>query len=101
MESASSASGSGQQHVKRSATDAEPEAPIEVPMEMGTGKRVALPSALAATTIRKLAEKSSTVVITTQTGTDGYREKAMRIASVEQVELGNIMELSVTGHVFK
>ena len=25
----------------------------------------------------------------------------MRIASVEQVELGNIMELSVTGHVLK
>ena len=25
----------------------------------------------------------------------------MRIASVEQVELGNIMELSITGHVHK
>ena len=66
-------------------------------MEMGGGNRVAFSSALAATTITKLAEKSSPVVITTQTGTDGYREKAMRIASVEQVELGNIMELSVTG----
>ena len=32
---------------------------------------------------------------------DGYREKAMRITSVEQVELGNIMELSITGHVLK
>ena len=34
-----------------------------------------------------------------QQGVDGYREKAMRIASVEQVELGNTMDLSVTGHV--
>ena len=38
---------------------------------------------------------------TTQEGVDGYREKAMKIASVEQVKLGNIMELSVTGHVLK
>ena len=31
----------------------------------------------------------------------GYREEAMRIASVEQIELGNIMELSVMGSVLK
>ena len=36
MKSASSAaSGTGQQWVKKSATDAESEAPIDVPMEMG------------------------------------------------------------------
>ena len=28
-------------------------------------------------------------------------KKVIRIASVEQLELGNIMELSVTGHVLK
>ena len=32
---------------------------------------------------------------------DGYCERAMIIASVEQVEVGNIMELSITGHVLK
>ena len=32
----SAANGSGQQHVKRSTTDAEPEAPIEILVEMGT-----------------------------------------------------------------
>ena len=41
------------------------------------------------------------MAITTQEGVDGYREKAMKIANVEQVGLGNIMELSVTGHVLK
>ena len=35
--------------------------------------------------------KSEPVAVTTQEAVDGYREKAMRIASVEQVELGNII----------
>ena len=35
--------------------------------------------------------------ITTEEAVDGYREKAMRIESVEQIELGNIMELSIAG----
>ena len=38
--------------------------------------------------------KSEPLAVTTQEAVDGYREKAMRIASVEQIELGNIMELS-------
>ena len=41
------------------------------------------------------------MAVTTQEAVDGYREKAMRIASVEQIELGNIMELSITGQVLK
>ena len=41
------------------------------------------------------------MAVTTQGAVDGYREKAMRIASVEQDELGNIMELSITGHVLR
>ena len=31
----------------------------------------------------------------------GSREKSMRIASIEQVEMVNIMELYITGHVLK
>ena len=107
----SAASGSGQQHVKKSATDAEPEAPIEVPVEMGTDKRVAWPNDLAANTRRRIAEKSfpteihpirSTIAITTQERADGRLEKkTMRIANVEKVEMDNILELSVTFNVLK
>ena len=39
--------------------------------------------------------------ITTQEGIDGYRGKAMRIASVEQVELSSTMEWTVSGHVLR
>ena len=39
----SAASGSGQQRVKRSSTDAEPEVQIGVLMEMGIGESAALP----------------------------------------------------------
>ena len=45
--------------------------------------------------------RSSVVAVTTQEGIDGYRENAMRIESVEQVELGSIMELSVSSRVLK
>ena len=83
MKSASSAaSGSGQQRVKRSAADAEPEALTGVPMEICVDESAAWPSALAANTKRRIAEKSAPVAITTQEGIDGYREQAMRIASV-------------------
>ena len=70
-------------------------------MEMGIDSRVALPNVLAARIRRIIAEKSAPVAVTTQEGSDGYREQAMRIASVEQVELGNIMRLSITGHALK
>ena len=42
IKSSSAASCSGQQRVKRSATDAEPAAPIGVPMDMGTDESAAL-----------------------------------------------------------
>ena len=53
--------------MKRSTTDAELAAPIEVSMEMGTDKRVALPSAMAANTRRRIAVKSEPVAVTTHT----------------------------------
>ena len=45
--------------------------------------------------------KSEPVAFTTQEAVDGHCEKAMRIASVEQIEPGNIMELSITGQMLK
>ena len=61
-------------------------------------KNAVLPSALAAST--RIAEKLTQVAISTQEA-DGCREKAMMIVSVEQVELANIIELSIIGHVLK
>ena len=51
--------------MKRSATDAELEAQIGVPMEMGTDEGAGLPSLLAANSRRSNAEKSTPVAITT------------------------------------
>ena len=97
----SATSCSGQQQVKSSAPDAETEAPIEVLMKMGIDKRVALPSALAANTRRIIDEKSALVAINAQEGIDGYREKTMRTAHVEQIGLVNFVELSIIGHALK
>ena len=51
--------------------------------------------------IRRRIVKSEPVAVTTQEPVDGHCEKAMRIASVEQIEPGNIMELSITGQVLR
>ena len=67
----------------------------------GTGEGTALPAAPSANTRRRIIGKSEPMAVTTQEAVDGYREKARRIASVEQIELGNIMELSITGQVLK
>ena len=45
--------------------------------------------------------KSESAAFTTQEAIDGSREKAMRIASVEHVELVKIMELSIMGQVLE
>ena len=65
----------------------------------GTGTRegTVLPATPPVHTGRRIVGKSEPVAVTTQEAVDGYREKARRIASVEQIELGNIMELSITG----
>ena len=75
MKSASSAaSGSGQQSVKRSATDAELEAHIGDATDMGIGDSTTSPMS----TVSKHQMKNCREVnwsITTQEGIDGYREK--------------------------
>ena len=72
---------------------------VEDTSETGTGESTALPGAASANTRRRIVVKSEPVAVTTQEAVDGSCE--MRIASVEQSELGNIMELSITGHVLK
>ena len=45
---------------------------------------------------RRIAVKSEPSAVTTKEVVDGYREKALRIESVGQIELGSIMDLSIT-----
>ena len=89
------AGGSGQQRQKRSIPDDESGTQVEDTPETGTGEP---PSANIR---RRIVVKSEPVVVTTQEAVDGHCENAMRIASVEQIELGNIMELSITGQVLR
>ena len=97
MKSASlTACGSGQRKEKRSIPGDESRMQVEDTSETATGEGAALPAAP-----RKIAVKSEPVAATTQEAVDGHREKATRIPSVEHVELGNIMELSITGHVLR
>ena len=97
MKSASlTASGSGQLRQKRSIPDDESGMQVEDTPETSTGEGTASPTAPSANIRPRIAVKSEPVAVTTQEAVDGHCEKAMRIASVEQIELGNIMELSIT-----
>ena len=95
---------------KRPATDGGAEPPTEVSIETDDGRSCVLPSVTGPNTRRRIAENtflaenqtsSFAVAIITQEGNDGYRDKTMWIANVEQVELRGIMELSVSGRVFR
>ena len=101
MSASSTASGSGRQREKRPVTDTERRMQTGDPLEMGTGESTTFPAAPSANTRRRIVVKSEPAAVTTQEAVDGYREKAMRNAGVEQIELGNIMELSITGRVLK
>ena len=102
MKSASlTASGSSQQREKRPIPDGESRVQAEDMSEKGTGEGTALPATPLVNTRRRIVGKSEPMAVTTQEAVEGYREKARRIASVEQIELGNIMELSITGQILK
>ena len=74
---------------------------VEDKLEMDTEERTEPSQASSTNTRRRIVTKSEPIAVTTQEAVDGCREKAMRIASVEQTELGNIMDLSITGQVFR
>ena len=102
MKSASlTASGSGLQREKRPIPDGESRVQAEDMSETGTGEGTALLATPSVNTRRRIVGKSEPMAVTTQEAVEGYREKSRRIASVEQIELGNIMELSITGQVLK
>ena len=97
----SAASHSGQQKEKESVTNAEAGMQVGDPMDMSNGGSTTSTTAMPAHHRRRISMKSEPVAVTTQEAVDGSREKAMRIGSVDQIELRNIMELSIMGHVLK
>ena len=100
MKSASTtASGSRQEGKRRVISDDDSRMQIEDKPEAENEERAEPPGAPSTSTRRRVAVKSGPRAVTTQEAVDGYREKAMRIASVEQIELGNIMEQSIAGQV--
>ena len=102
MKSASlTASSSGQKGEKRSTSDGESKKQVEDTSVARTSECAASPETPSANTRRRIVRKSEPVAVTTQEAIDGYREKARRIASIEQIELGNIMELSITGQLLR
>ena len=94
------ASHSGQQKEKESVTNTEAGTQVRDSMETSTGGSTTSPTALSAHTRRRISMRSEPAV-TLQEAIDGSCGKAMRIASVEQVELGNLMELSIMSRVLK
>ena len=58
------------------------------PLEVGTGESTTFPGAPSANTRRRIVVKSEPAAVTTQEAVDGYREKAMRNAGVEQNRIG-------------
>ena len=69
--------------------------------EIRTSEGTAALETQPANTRRRVIGKSEPVAITTQEAIDGYREKAWRIASLDQIELGSIMELSISGQLLR
>ena len=74
---------------------------IEDKPQVDNEERSEPPGAPSTSIRRRIAVKSEPRAVTTHEAVDGYREKAMRIESVEQIELGNIMELSIAGQVLR
>ena len=102
MKSASlTASDSGQRKEKRLIPGDESRMQVEDTSETVTGEGAALHAAPSAIIRRRIVVKSEPVADIRQEAVDGHCEKAMRIASVEQIELGNVMELSITGQVLE
>ena len=74
---------------------------VEDTQKTDTGEGKVSPAAVSTNIRRRIAMKSEPAAVTTQEAIDGSREKVMRIASDEQIELCNLMELSITGQALK
>ena len=103
MKSASltASSSSGHSREKRTKPDEESKMQVESASMPTINESTETPETLEANTRKRIIGKSEPVAVTTQEEIDGYREKARRIANVEQIELGNIMELSITSQLLR
>ena len=102
MQSASlTASGSGRHGQGKAIPDDESGRQVEDKPETDNEERAEPPGVSSTYTKRRIAVNSKPRGVTTQEAVDGYREKAMRIESVELIELGSIMELPITGQVLR
>ena len=103
MKSASLTASSSSGHSKENRTKSDEESRMQVEStSMPTiNESTEPPETLEVNTRRRIIGKSEPVAVTTQEAIDGYREKARRIAKVAQIELGNIMELSITGQLLR
>ena len=103
MKSASLTASSSSGHSKEKGTKSDEESRMQVEStSMPTiNENTELPETLEANARKRIVGKSEPVAFTTQEAIDGYREIARRIANVEQIELGNVMELSITGQLIR
>ena len=99
--SLTASSSSGHSREKRTKSDVESRMQVESTSMPTTNESTELPDTLDANTRRRIVGKSEPVAVTTQEAIDGNREKARRIANFEQIELGNVMELSITGQLIR
>ena len=95
------ASSSGHKRERRSNSDEELRMQTEDTSMARTSEGAEVHKTQSVINRRRVVGKSEPVAVTTQEAIDGYREKARIIASVEQIELGNIMELSVNGPLLR
>ena len=85
MKSASTtANGSRQERERQAIPDDDSRMQIEDKPEVDNEERAKPPGAPSTSIRRRIAVKSEPRAVTTQEAVDGYREKAMRIESVEQ-----------------
>ena len=74
---------------------------LEDKLEVDNEERAEPPGAPSTSIRKEIAVKSEPRAVTTQEAVDGYREKATIIECAEQIELGNIMVLSIAGQVLR
>ena len=99
--SLTASSSSGLSGEKKAKSDIESKMQVENTLMPTPNESAELPETVDTNTRRRIVGKSEPVAVTTQEAIDGYPEKTRRIANVEQIELGNIMELSITGQMIR
>ena len=94
--SLTASSSSGHNREKRTKSDMESKMQVENTSVPVINESSESTETVTTNTRRRIVGKSEPVAVTTLEAIDGYREKTRIISSLEQFELGNIMELSIS-----